>query len=540
MLTSLLQRNVCLMHKFWAVYNKRGLEVAMQKVIRHLQLLKELPSVNGCKMLEKTGFCGRICHSNYSTSSTSLDYKKYKSKKGLYGLQTPFRHHFDVDNTEIVGLFAALLTDLRTIDKTQMNELLLLLKEKEYKWPDIRRDKEILLIKPHEIRQRLELLDEFSIFHPRLHDVMHIRIYLQSKISILRQFNVYSKDFDVLEHLLYRIEKMELSEEALQMIRKQFEDTDQFSLAEIYLYILLHYFAKRFNVDTCDARLLLEGHHLPTWKPLRAYIEICDRIIDTLELRLQDILKYPKILNIHPENVLKIIAKHLDIGGMPTLDLIKTYPQLLLIPENRLTKWILLLENYKVKKFEVTRNTIKLFKGDSFKIAEERLQIIQRIPEYEIIQISKKFFEFLLDAHAMKELMEAAHAGTVISTLGPVLVSSNQHPRVLTQDMKIYAARKLGLDENKGENLLLFNEVRTSFGLGNLHLVLNLLLDFGFTKQQILNGIQIIGFEHSILKVALEELPQMVEAQPFDEWMANPYVIHLLAYFIKRNSSHHW
>lgn len=51
-------------------------------------------------------------------------------------------------------------------------------------------------------------------------------------------------------------------------------------------------------------------------------------------------------------------------------------------------------------------------------------------------------------------------------------------------------------------------------------------------------GLMVVNFEAGVVEQALKDLHTRPEAQPFAEWMENPFVLHLLAYCIKKDNLH--
>lgn len=51
-------------------------------------------------------------------------------------------------------------------------------------------------------------------------------------------------------------------------------------------------------------------------------------------------------------------------------------------------------------------------------------------------------------------------------------------------------------------------------------------------------GTLVLNFEAGVVEQALRDLHARPEAQPFPEWMENPFVLHLLAYCIQKDIPH--
>lgn len=59
-----------------------------------------------------------------------------------------------------------------------------------------------------------------------------------------------------------------------------------------------------------------------------------------------------------------------------------------------------------------------------------------------------------------------------------------------------------------------------------------------FNHPQVVIGAVVLNFEADVVEQALRDLHSRPEVQPFAEWMENPFVLHLLAYCIKKDIPH--
>ncbi|XP_064119040.1 uncharacterized protein LOC135224054 [Macrobrachium nipponense] len=723
--------------------------------------------------------------------SSVLDYKKPKYRRVIKGVQTPFKHHYNVPYTELSSLLINHLPKLKYVSKDQLNDLLIYLKKGDYKWEEVKKEKEILLLPYREVKHRFNLLDEFGLLHPRLHDVLHIGVFLQTKVALLRTLGMYSEHYDVIDHILYRTEELELPEEILFKIKNTFLDIEELSLAGIHLYILAYYLSQRFKVDVDVVKDMMKIQLLPTWKPLMAYTQICDILIEVLKLEFSFVMDHPAVLNINPENVKKIIRSCSVIGGALITELIREDPKILLIPHQKLSRWGKLFDKYKVTGLKASPEMIRLFQSDVTKELEERFAVLRKMPEFEdqlsalmaqrtrpavvepkrrkdlrlpvkrmkqspsppprsslspivspsanrrsrspakkagrqdafvpskrhgqaarrdaregaqdafeyaqdafedaqqdafqdasedaeqeedvhqdarkdarsdvspckeIVKTSKdtlsskstllyeepssassvsdykvlvrllrssfgdkfqpaapksppsqfssskscktpEFVEmktslstkrafkklqdwmerrkeqgkstfalppsrlsgkggiwwfwcqkdllnYFLKPHAIKKIVDLTYSGQALSSVNAafydVKSSRLNSYRLLSREMKTFIAKELGIDENNDQEFAPINELRTSLGIANTRKVLKLLIDYGFSKEQILDCIQILSLEYTPLKSTLDNFPRLPETQPFHEWMKNSQVLHLLAYLVKKDTPTNW
>lgn len=55
---------------------------------------------------------------------------------------------------------------------------------------------------------------------------------------------------------------------------------------------------------------------------------------------------------------------------------------------------------------------------------------------------------------------------------------------------------------------------------------------------QVVTGAMVLNFEAGVVEQILRDLHERPEAQPFAEWIENPFVLHLVAYCIKKDIPH--
>ncbi|XP_068248407.1 uncharacterized protein [Palaemon carinicauda] len=444
----------------------------MLRILFPIQICSRVPPIITPKLLKTCCQVSKCQHFLCSTEVPTLEYTKPKYKRVIKGIQSPFKHHYNVPYRELSSILSNHLPKLKDVCKDQLNNILICLKGNDYKWEDVRKNKEILLLSYHELKDRFSLLYEFGFRHPRLQDVL------------------------------------------------------------------------QFQVDLDITKDIIKIQRLPTWKPLMAYPQICSMIIEVLKLDFTFVGNHTELLNINPANVTRILKSCSVIGGTHITDFIKKDPKILLVPSQNLSTWGKLFKKYKVTGLDLTPEIIRLFQMDVTKEVEERLAVLRKMPEFEVVLMSRRFADLLLKPYAIKKIVELKYLGQPLPSVNTAF--SDGRPsrllsyRLLPKEMKSYVARELGVDENKDPEFAVINELRTSLGIVNTRKVLKLLLDYGFSKEQILDCIQILSFEYAPLKLTLADFANMPETQPFNEWMKNIQVLHLLAYLHKKDSTTNW
>nr|XP_027220370.1 uncharacterized protein LOC113812650 [Penaeus vannamei] len=490
--------------------------------------------------------CGKVHVKLHALQfSTTPNFQKKAKSRRVYlkGVQSIILHHYNDLKTSEANTFVSKNPKLKNVDKLQLDAVLMLLKSQEYRWEDIQQHKDVLTFMPSQLNDRLKFLKEFSIPKPTLHELMYAQAYMHSTVGFLRKYGVYSQNFDIVAHLLENIKRLELPETFINEFQEQYKNNlDEVQLAELYFKILKKYLTMRFPSDSSAIEILFKGDWSPAWKPLVSYQDICDIVVDTLRLDFSYVVSNTCILNIDPVNVISLLKKYPKLGGVSTIEVAVKEPELFLIPFSKIERWTKMLWKYKVTKFNFSIETLRFFRGSDFVGVEERLKVLSQLPEWKIISLSDQLFVILRKPFGLKRLLDAMHSGQVVNNLSSAAQdpSANvpvQRSRRLPQEVAAYMAQELNIEEYEA-NELLDAEVQTHFGISNTCMVLELLLNYGFTREQVLNGIQLLNFQYGVVCDGLKQFPNRPEAQPFDQWMENPHVLHLLAYCIKKDAPH--
>ncbi|CAL4063384.1 unnamed protein product, partial [Meganyctiphanes norvegica] len=225
------------------------------------------------------------------------------------------------------------------------------------------------------------------------------------------------------------------------------------------------------------------------------------------------------------------------LGGNSIYDVALEFPDILLIPVENIRQWISLLKKYNVPTFKVTKATLHIFKTGNYKIVEERLFALSRHSEWKVICCSDNLCKILIQPFGVKRLVEVLCSDQPLKSVNTTikLGSATGKKRGLPPgELVNYIAKELDLEQKEVKQILHSNKY-VPFGLSNSNNLLKLLKDYGFSRQQMINGLEIISFEYREVNKFLEEFAENPEAQPFSEWMDSPYVLHLLMYLIKKN-----
>ncbi|XP_050689284.1 uncharacterized protein LOC126981782 isoform X1 [Eriocheir sinensis] len=461
-------------------------------------------------------------------------------------LRSPYsilHHHYkDLGTLAEAKSFVYNFPRLRGLEETQLDHILKLVKEDGYCWKEVELSKEVLLLTPAEYKHRVQLLQDLSVSQPSLHHVVWTASVMGCTVNALRSSITSIFDSDPLEHLLSagRLD-LKLSESTLQAALDLCRRDDQVTLKHLYLFLLKHYLAARFSEDADSVGAFLDGASLRSlWRPLNHYSRLCDVLIDCLGCSFSEIQDQPRLLFLDPDNTKEILQRFSSMGGVSTKEVVKAHPRLSQIPASHLDSWLRLLHKHQVWKFSYTHHATIMFKSSSFSEVERRLEALQRLQEWEVIMASDRLFEILRSQRHTKRLINAAESGQIISSIS-LAIGRQEHSGHrqwygITPEVVSYVALTLDLPPDQVRDLL--TDVFTPFGINNTKTVLRLLLDYGFTREQVVAGAMVLNFEAGVVEQTLRDLHSRPEVQPFAEWMENPFMLHLLAYCIKKDIPH--
>ncbi|KAG0728812.1 hypothetical protein GWK47_031699 [Chionoecetes opilio] len=473
-------------------------------------------------------------------------YCQQVKRRGHY-LRSPYsiiRHHFKGKHTlEEAKNFVANFPKVRSVARSQLDHTLRLIKDDGYSWEEVELCRDVMLLSPAQYSRRVQLLQHFSISEPTLYLIYWMITLMDCPIASLSKKFGHILTSDPVEHLLKAgSSDLSLPDPTMQGARDLSCRDDQVTVKHVFLYMIKHYLALRFPEDTDIVGSSLDAIPLGIFlRPLHQYPGICDVLINHLQFSFSEIREQPRLLNIDPVNTKEIVKRFPVIGGTPIREVAKAFPKLLLIPAYHLECWLNLLNKYQVEKFMYTQHTTTLFNSSLFTKVDEKLRILSQLPAWEIIAVSDKLFEILRSHRSIKMLLNTTESGQVVSSLYSAINamghSRRRQWRRVTPEIVTYVASTLDLAVEEVREVLT-EDIYTPFGITNTKTVLRLLLDYGFTREQVIAGAMLLNLEAGVVEQALKDLHARPEAQPFAEWMENPFILHLLAYCIKKDIPH--
>ncbi|KAK8377948.1 hypothetical protein O3P69_014114 [Scylla paramamosain] len=479
------------------------------------------------------------------TAHTYCQQVKNKAQYKYY-LRSPYSliHHYykDLGTLKEAQEFVRNFPKLKKVPKFQLDHIFRLIKDDGHSWKEVELFKEVLLLTPIQYKLRVQLLQSLSLSQPSLYHIPWMTLLMDNTVKFLREDSKSIFKSDPVEHLIASCTDLNLPESTLQAARDLSSSDDTVTLKQVFFYLLKHYLAHRFLEDTeVVGSFLYSTQAAFLWKPLYHYAVLCDLFIDSLELSFSDVQKKPQLFYLDPENTKEILQKFPSIGGTPTREVAKAVPKLLQIPASHLVSWLRLLQKHKVHPFTCTYHTATLFKTSLFSEVSERLQILKQLQEWEIIMVSDKLFELLRSQEQIKKVLNCVESGHGIPSLS-VAMKHDQHTsrhqcRSVTPEIVSYVATALGLPPEQIREVL-EEEIFTPYGLMNTKAVLRMLLDYGFTREQVVAGPMVLNMEAGVVEQVLKDLHTRPETQPFAEWMENPFILHLVAYCVRKDFPH--
>ncbi|XP_045102460.1 uncharacterized protein LOC123498945 isoform X1 [Portunus trituberculatus] len=510
-------------------------------MVTHLLIIHSEIRIKCCGLLWKAMANTKAIH----TAQTYCQRVKSKAQYKHY-LRSPYSliHHYykDLGTLGKAQQFVRNFPKLKRVPLFQLDHIFRLIKDDGYCWKEVERFKEVLLLTPLQYKLRVQLLQTLSLSQPSLYYVPWMTLLMDSTVKFSREDPKSIFKSDPIEHLIASSTDLNLPESTLQAARDLSNSDDTVTLKQVFLYLLKHYLAHRFSEDTEVVGSFLHST-LATylWKPLYHYPVLCDLFIDSLELNFSEVQKQPQLFYLDPTNTKEILEKFPSIGGTPTREVAKAVPKVLQIPASHLVAWLRLLQKHKVHPFTCTYHTVALFKTSWFSEVGERLQTLKQLQEWEFIMVSEKMFELLRSQEQIKNVLNSVESGRIITSLSVAMTHAqhtNRHLcRSATPEVVSYAATALGLPPEEIREVL-EEEIFTPYGLVNFKTVLWLLLDYGFTREQVLAGALVLNMEAAVVEQVLKDLHTRPEVQPFAEWMENPFILHLVAYCVRKDFPH--
>ncbi|XP_076338971.1 mitochondrial transcription termination factor 5 [Tachypleus tridentatus] len=249
------------------------------------------------------------------------------------------------------------------------------------------------------------------------------------------------------------------------------------------------------------------------------------------------------VLICHPTNLLQILERIPQLGGKDVREVCLKCPRILSVNVENLKETSDLLYEYGINNSQIHKcaNIFTL----SPKTVKHRLEELNRVAEFQVMKSYERILFLVYYQNKAKQRLQMLNSlGFVSVSLDMLSCSATNfkkfmyfgEDRCLGKESITYLANQLNKTDVEIKQKLQVHPNMYRISLLNAKKVVQFLLNQGFTREQIWKGIPIVLYNISVVEEHLKNLPDQEEVQPFIGWKTNPNVIHLLLYYIERNT----
>lgn len=198
---------------------------------------------------------------------------------------------------------------------------------------DIKERPLTLLINTLTLQNRKEVYQEcgFTEPYPLMFYDKFVTI-LNKKINILRAYNYFPHDLDIVERLCSRLD--------VPIDQLKFNKADEMPLASLRETIIGDYLKKRIDMPQQDLEKIFDVYSRLKNKSFSNLVRNIDILENNLKLSRDKIVSNGFVLHADPDNILKILELVPSIGDEPVREVIKKRPKILMTKAESMRKII--------------------------------------------------------------------------------------------------------------------------------------------------------------------------------------------------------
>lgn len=248
------------------------------------------------------------------------------------------------------------------------------------------------------------------------------------------------------------------------------------------------------------------------------------------------------MLSLHHEAAEKFLAEFPEIFGVDTLFLVRRAPLLLKLEHDSIHK----VENI-LKEFDINLDQliccpkVLLISPSTLK---KRLSALCSAEDFTVLKSNKKFLWLVYNYSNLNSRLKYIKAENMPCSISMFTSSRNtfekylyNNTRTCIRETYVYLAEIFKKTEKEiFKRLRHCSHVRSddqNFSTLNCRKVIEYLLLYGVTKEQIFNGLEIVFYDIDTVKIHFNCLKTHPQCQPYEEWISHPNLIQLLIYTIE-------
>ncbi|XP_067145103.1 transcription termination factor 5, mitochondrial-like [Centruroides vittatus] len=446
----------------------------------------------------------------------------------LFGGSPEFTVKLIANNTKILD------TDPNKIKKN------LIFLRQYFEDSDIAENSSLLHWKLSLIEEKIRILEEVGIMKITIDSIIKYSYIMKQKMKYLKEERLIhrsSRD-EIIKNM---VNELSAPEELFHSIRKKLslKKINITPAKDIRAIVLKAYLTQRLNCNENDIEKICTKYSTIFPKSCFVIKSTLDILLNQFYFQTSKIISNGFLITLNPENLKSILENVQSLAGWNIMKCARKAPRILcLTPEKLLETDKYLKENNFTNRQLQNGLSIYSLNIDTIK---ERLKTIDKEVELNMRKFAPKILT-VVHSHdlLLSRLRQLQQRGFPSISLGMLFQSPEKLELDIKYNCSVETCQYLSVLLDKSENEIKQklceypNVIWTS--LQNVKKVTKYLMSNGITKEQIWNGIHIVFYSIDIIEKHFEKLPYYNELQPFSYWKSQNNLLHLLLYYIEKES----
>ncbi|CAG0917604.1 unnamed protein product [Notodromas monacha] len=435
---------------------------------------------------------------------------------------------------------------LRQVPKSHLVAVTDILKSHGVEGDDVLEEPRILTMFPLLLENYFQCFKDIGVNKPGLQLVRRYPYLSRMRLSHLKAIGVVPGE-DLVHRILNSVDPDRTVKGLAEMVTGTVPSNywTEWTLQDICGRVQLALLNKHWAVEIEKAFEIIKGQLRLKNKSLTHFRENMDIAQHLFQLPVSKVLTNAYVLSGHPANMRRI-AQLETIGANPTKEVIRKVPKLLLCPvENLVAIDELLLKECHFSPYAVQGVT------DVYTLSpetvRERLKQLNTVPHFEALKDHPRVLRLVMYQNKAKTRLahiESMHVGGIISLdllaastkKYESFMESSKMPRVRGKDLTHLVSTLLEIENDFVRDELHKHPCWKQTSLVQVKGTVTYLLAEGFTREKIMNALQIVLYSRKSVARILEQLPLKPELEPFELlWKNHDHVLQLALYYLEKD-----
>lgn len=324
------------------------------------------------------------------------------------------------------------------------------------------------------------------------------------------------------------------------------------AFVDIHNSVLRYYLSWRLQTDQDRINKIMNTYKRFKYKSLRLIGHTLKILEDDLGFSHEKILSNAYLIHSHPGNTLNTLRSVPTIGGVDTKKVLYNFPKIIMTPTDTIQKILGYLKEHGISDIAIQRcpHVLTL----SSETVRWRLEQLQEVPEFQALVKHPRVLRLVHYQTKAQSRLDHLHEARVRCVSLHILCTSRKHfqkyitdgsDRTKGMDIMYYLSSVLKIDETKIRRSMQLHPFYCHVPLVSIKSTLDLLLERGYTKQQIFKDIQVLLYPRSDVEDELNQMPCRKELSPEylfmgsqDFCISKDHHLGLCLYFLERR--HHF